>query len=107
MSAPRYLSVVLILPLMYGCIGTIDSLHAVRGEAPSAGNCEVTVAENDGARLVEREKVSGAFSVRYMASGPFPAKVDVAAYCNGIKVKELKGISPRTAGDIDLGKLAP
>jgi hypothetical protein len=51
--------------------------------------------------------VTGSFSVSYVASGPFPSKVDVAAYCNGAKVKELKGISPRSTGDTNLGKLAP
>jgi hypothetical protein len=55
---------------------------------------------------MEKEKVQGQFSVRYIASGPFPPKVDIAAYCNGLKVKELKAVSAR-ANEIDLGKLAP
>jgi hypothetical protein len=107
MSGVRYLSVAAVLASASSCIGTMDSLHAVKGEAPSAGNCEITVTEADGSRVVEKEKVSGVFSVSYMASGPFPPKVDVAASCNGVKVRELKGISPRNAGDTDLGKLAP
>ena len=85
----------------------MDSLHTVKGEAPSARDCEVTVAETDSGRVSAREKVQGVFSVSYMASGPFPSKVDVAAYCNGTKVKELKGISPRAVGEANLGKLAP
>ena len=85
----------------------MDSLHAVTGEAPDGSNCEVTVTEPDSARVSRKAKVSGAFSVSYMASGPFPSKVDVTAYCDGVKVKEMKGISPRNAGDTDLGKLAP
>ena len=84
----------------------MDSLHAVRGEAPAGANCEITVTERDSAR-VRKEKVSGAFSVSYTSSGPFPPQVDVTAYCDGVKVKEMKGISPRNAGDTDLGKLAP
>ena len=107
MSAVRYLSVACVLALASGCIGTMDSLHAVKGEAPSAGNCEIAATEAGGARLVEKRKVSGVFSVSYTAGGPFPPKVDVAAYCNGAKVRELKGISPRSEGDTDLGKLAP
>ena len=107
MGAPRIPGVVAMLALASGCAGTVDSLHAVRGEAPLGGNCEVTVTEPDSARVSRKEKVSGAFSVSYTASGPFPPKVDVTAYCDGIKVKELKGISPRNVGDTDLGKLAP
>jgi hypothetical protein len=107
MNAARILSIVAVLGLASGCIGTMDSLHAVKGEAPVARDCEVTVAEADSGRVSAREKVSGAFSVSYMASGPFPPKVDVAAYCNGAKVKEMKGISPRHVGDTNLGKLAP
>ena len=107
MDAPRIASVALILAVASGCIGTMDSLHAVKGEAPAGSNCEVTVTEPDSARVSRQEKVSGTFSVSYIASGPFPPKVDVAAYCDGVKVKEMKGISPRNVGDTDLGKLAP
>ena len=85
----------------------MDSLHTVNGEAPPASNCEVTVTEADVARVNRKQKVAGAFSVTYMASGPFPPKVDVTAYCDGVKVKEVKGISPRNVGDTNLGKLAP
>ena len=107
MDAPRIPGVLVILALASGCVGTMDSLHAVTGEAPAARKCEVTVTEPNTARVSAREKVSGAFSVSYMASGPFPPKVDVTAYCDGVKVKEMKGISPRSMGDTDLGKLAP
>ena len=107
MNAPRISSVVAILVLASGCIGTMDSLHAVRGEAPAGSNCEVTVTQPNNAGVTTKEKVSGPFSVSYMASGPFPPKVDVTAYCDGVKVKEMKGISPRNVGDTDLGKLAP
>jgi len=107
MDAARILSIVAVLGLASGCIGTMDSLHAVKGEAPVSRDCEVTVAETQSGRLSAKEKVSGVFSVAYMASGPFPPKVDVAAYCNGAKVKEMKGISPRDVGDTNLGKLAP
>jgi hypothetical protein len=107
MRLVRYLSIVWILVSASGCVGTIDSLHYTKGDAPSAGNCEITVTEADGAYLVKKEKVSGVFSVSYTAGGPFPPKVDVAAFCNGAKTKELRRISPRTAGDTDLGKLLP
>ncbi len=107
MDAARAVSIVVVLSLAPGCVGTMDSLHEVKGEAPVARDCEVTVTEASDARVRAREKVSGTFSVSYMASGPFPSKVDVAAYCGGVKVKEVKGISPRSMGDTDLGKLAP
>jgi hypothetical protein len=56
---------------------------------------------------MEQEKVQGKFSVRYVASGPFPPKVDIAAHCNGVKVKEVKAVGARSANEIELGKLAP
>ena len=92
--------------LIPGC-GTMDSLHYVKGQAPSSSNCEVVVSESGGTHVKAKDNVSGSFAVSYTAGGPFPSKVDVAAYCNGVKVKELKGISPRSAGDTDLGRLAP
>jgi hypothetical protein len=107
MSAVRYLGVASTLALASGCIGTVDSLHYVSGEAPSAANCEVSISEAGGARQLKSEKVRGAFRVSYIASGPFPPRVDVAAYCDGTKVKEAKGVSPRNVGDTDFGKLAP
>jgi hypothetical protein len=93
---------------MAGCVGTADSLHVVKGEAPEVGDCEVTVTEAGDTHRLTSQKVRGAFAVDYTLGGPFPRKVDIAAYCNGIKVKELKNISPRGEGrDADLGKFAP
>ena len=105
MTAEQYLGLAALLILAPGC-GTMDSLHYVTGEAPRAANCEVLITEVDDA-YEKKEQVSGSFKVSYIASGPFPSRVDVAAYCDGMKVKELKGISPRRVGDTDLGKLAP
>jgi hypothetical protein len=107
MSTALKLSTVTVVVLVCGCVGTIDTLHSVKGEAPAVRDCEITVTESHSSRVIEKERVSGAFSVTYMASGPFPPKVDVAAYCNGVKVKEMKGISPRNTGDTNLGTLAP
>jgi hypothetical protein len=106
MSAQRYLRLIGATVLVSGC-GTMDSLHYVKGQAPSSSACEVVVSESGGTHVKAQDTVSGSFAVSYTAGGPFPSKVDVAAYCNGIKVKELKGISPRSAGDTDLGTLAP
>ena len=100
-------SAVLLAALTSGCVGTMDSLHAVKGQAPQTPGCDVAVSEAGTGRLIRKEKVHGNFSVDYTAGGPFPPKVDIAAYCNGTKVKELKAVAPRTVGEIDLGKLAP
>jgi hypothetical protein len=96
-----------LLAFVSACVGTMDSLHFVKGETPQGQTCEVTVTEAGTGRPMERERVQGNFSVRYMASGPFPPKVDVSAYCNGVKVKEVKAVGARSANEIDLGKLAP
>ena len=94
--------------MLAACVGTADSLHVVRGEAPEAGDCEVAITEAGNPHRVAREKVQGSFAVDYTLGGPFPRNgVDIAAYCNGVKVKELKGVSPRGTGDANLGKLAP
>jgi hypothetical protein len=85
----------------------MDSLHFVKGEAPQGQSCEVAITEARTGRPMEREKVPGKFSLSYTASGPFPPNVDIAAYCNERKVKELRGIGARNLNEIDLGKLAP
>jgi hypothetical protein len=105
-NARWYASVVAVGALA-ACVGTADSLHVVRGEAPEAGDCEVAVTEAGNAHRLAREKVRGTFAVDYTLGGPFPRNVDIAAYCNGVKVKELRSVSPRGVGDADLGKLAP
>jgi hypothetical protein len=107
MTAARYLTSIGFLALASACVGTIDSLHYVQGEAPSSAGCEVLVSEAGSSHEKAREKVSGSFRVGYTAGGPFPSDVDIAAYCDGVKVKELKGVSPRQVGNTNLGKLAP
>src|SRR5882762_574941 len=106
MTAERYLGLVALMILAPGC-GTMDSLHYVTGEAPRSAHCEILVSEVGDSYEKAKEKVSGSFKVGYIASGPFPSRVNVAAFCDGAKVKELKGISPRRVGNTDLGKLAP
>jgi hypothetical protein len=106
MTAVRCLGLAALLMLASGCM-PVDSLHYVTGEAPQSSNCEILVSEIDDSYEKTREKVSGPFRLSYVASGPFPSRVNVAAYCDGTKVKELKGISPRRVGNTDLGKLAP
>jgi hypothetical protein len=103
----RYIGAIGILAVTSACVGTADSLHFVRGEAPAVGGCEVTVTEAGRPDRLTREAVQGPFAVSYTLGGPFPRKVDVVAYCNGVKVKELKSISPRGTGDAELGKIAP
>jgi hypothetical protein len=103
----KRLGAALLLACVSACIGTMDSLHFVKGETPPGQTCEVTVTEAATGRPMEKEQVQGKFSVKYMASGPFPPKVDVSAYCNGVKVKEVKAVVARGANEIDIGKLAP
>lgn len=93
--------------LTSACVGTMDSLHSIKGQAPEDGSCEVTITTAYEPPLVSVRKVRGDFSLGYTAGGPFPPRVDVAAYCNGVKVKERRAIDPRRMGDIDLGTLAP
>lgn len=100
------LSTACLLALVAAC-ATVDSVHPVKGEAPRTGDCEIAVSETGTARVIRKEKVQGSFSMSFTSSGPFPPNVDVAAYCNGAKVKELKSIAPRNLREIDLGKLAP
>lgn len=83
----------------------MDSLHVVKGDAPKGASCEVVVTS--GADVLRREEVNGSFEVTYIAAGPLPSKVDVTAYCGGRSVKEIKGIAPRSVGDVELGKLQP
>jgi hypothetical protein len=85
----------------------MDSIHFVKGEAPQGQSCEIAITEARTGRPMEREKVQGNFSVKYIASGPFPPRIDIAAYCNERKVKELKNIRAGHLNEIDLGKLAP
>ena len=97
----------LIVALLSGCVGTIDSLHYVAGEAPTDRGCEVKVLGTGTADVFAHERVRGKFSVGYTSSGPFPPRVDIVAYCDGAKIKELKRIAPRDYGTIDLGQLSP
>ena len=90
-----------------GCIGTIDTLHYVEGTAPSDRTCEVKVSESRDSYVLAKETVQGTFSVTYMASGPFPSRVNIAAYCGGAKIKELTRIAPRDHDTINLGHLSP
>ena len=85
----------------------MDSIHTIKGDAPELRTCDVTVTEAGSARLLRKEQVRGAFSFEFVSAGPLPPKLDIAAYCDGTKVKEVRDIAPRTAGEIDLGKLAP
>jgi len=95
----------LCLLLLTGCVGTMDSLHYVVGEAPGNAQCEVRLTEAGTAESIRKETVQGKFRISFTASGPFPSRVDVAAYCDGIKVKELKAVAPRKMDTIDLGEL--
>ena len=98
---------VLVLALTSACAGTMDSVHTVRGQAPEWRNCEVAVTESGTGRVVQKAGVIGNFSVEYTVGGLFPPTMDIAAYCDGTKVKELKAVAPRRAEEVDLGTLAP
>ena len=41
----------------------MDSIHSIRGEAPSVDDCEITVTETADGRLLQKAKVRGVFSV--------------------------------------------
>jgi hypothetical protein len=56
--------------------------------------------------VLQRTAVTGRFSLDYNAGGLFP-RVDVAAYCGGAKVKELKNLALGSEREVDLGKLEP
>jgi hypothetical protein len=96
-----------IIGLLAGCVGTMDSLQEVKGEAPIAGGCEVEVTAAGTADVLARRMVKGAFVVGYMITGPSPSEVDITGYCEGVKRKELRGVAPRRAGTIEFGSLAP
>lgn len=96
----------LMVPFVAGCIGPVDSIHRVTGNAPSDAKCEVSVREADSAYVLARKTVKDSFAVIYQASGPFPSSVDIVANCNGITTRELKAISPRSSKDVDLGNIA-
>jgi hypothetical protein len=101
-------STVVTVPFfLLGCVGTMDSVHTVEGEAPADARCEVRVLRSGTSEVIKQQAVSGRFSISYLASGPAPGKVDVTAYCNGSKVREVPAFAPRGMEVIDLGVLAP
>src|SRR6266850_6281578 len=103
----RRLITLFVLSPLAACLGTIESLHVVKGEAPQGANCEILISEARSGRVTDVEKVQGSFRVQYVASGPFPPKLNIAAYCDQQKIKELKNVAARGLNEIDLGKLAP
>jgi hypothetical protein len=87
-------------------LAACDSLHYIRGEAPLGGDCEIRMSEVSEPSRIRTERVQGTFAVRHIAAGgPLAPDVKVAAYCDGIKVRE-ETLTP-TDGDIQLGTLAP
>src|SRR5262245_15504570 len=100
MTAARYPKSLWICVVACGCVGTMDSLHAVKGEAPHSGSCDISVVDTETGGLLAFREVAGTFSVTYTAGGYVP-RVDVLAYCNNAKVRDLKAVSPRSVGDID------
>ena|SRR5260221_10699010 len=87
-------------------LSACDSLHHIKGEAPAGRDCEVVTTTAYSPPVVHTQKVQGKFSLDYTAGGvPFAPRVNIAAYCDGIKVRELT-VSP-TLKDTDLGILAP
>jgi hypothetical protein len=97
----------LVIAPLLGCVGTVDSLHMVQGEAPATGGCAVVISKAGTADVIAKESVRGSFSVMYAASGPIAPSVDISAECFGATVKELKAVSPRSMGNVQLGNLAP
>ena len=107
MPRVKRLGFVLLATPFAACVGTTDSLHTVEGDAPANASCEVRITEAGTSRLIKEEGVQGKFSVTYMTSGPFPSEIDIAAFCGGAKVREVKNVSPRQAGAVSLGTIAP
>ena len=99
----------LLVPVLAAACATTttDFPYRVSGETPQAANCEVVVAESATGRVLRRDAVIGRFSLDYNAAKLFPPRVDVAAYCGGAKVKELKNLAPASERQVDLGKLEP
>lgn len=93
-----------LLVIASGC----HSVHLIKGHAPEDGSCEVVKTVAFAPPSVSRQTVRGDFAITHIAGGLFPPSVDIVAYCNGVKVKELKGVAPLRAGkEIDLGNVAP
>jgi hypothetical protein len=108
MSPMARLSALLVPLLAAACATkTTDFPYRVNGETPQAATCEVVVAESATGRVLRRDAVVGRFSLDYNAARLFPPRVDVAAYCGGTKVKELKNLAPGSEPEVDLGKLEP
>jgi hypothetical protein len=108
MSPMTRSSALLVAALAAACAGpTTDFPYRVNGETPQAVSCEVVVAESATGRVLRRDAVIGRFSLAYNAARLFPPRVDVAAYCGGAKVKELKNLAPGSEPEVDLGKLEP
>jgi hypothetical protein len=100
------LSACLLVPSP-GYIGTMDSLQRVEGYAPADATCLVSLRESGTAERISEETVRGAFSVAFIASGPFPGDVDIICYCNGKKVREILSVPPRSRNKYEVGKLEP
>ena len=99
-------SALLVAVLAAACATTTtDFPYRVNGEAPQAATCEVVVAESSTGRVLRRDGVIGRFSLDYNAARLFPPRVDIAAYCGGTKVKELKDLAPGSEREVNLGKL--
>ncbi|HEY1286819.1 MAG TPA: hypothetical protein VGF58_00730 [Burkholderiales bacterium] len=97
----------LLVAVLAACATTTANFpYRVNGETPQAASCEVVVAESATGRVLQRTAVTGRFSLDYNAGGLFP-RVDVAAYCGGAKVKELKNLALGSEREVDLGKLEP
>ena len=101
---PAIAACVVAVPLT-GCVGTIDSLHRVEGEAPATG-CTVSILRAGTNEVITTENVRGKFSFAHTAGGPFASRVDIVARCNDAVVKEVKSVSLRDVGDVQLGRIA-
>ena len=101
------IAAMVVVATLLGCVGTVDSLHMVQGEAPATDACEVVISKVGTTDVIAKESVRGNFSITYAASGPISSSVDISAACFGATVKELRGVSPRSTGNVQLGKLAP
>jgi hypothetical protein len=71
------------------------------------GSCEVSTTTAYDPPAIRTEKVRGKFKIGHTGAGLFAPRFDVVAFCDGVKVKELKNLFPLYVGDVDLGTLAP
>ena len=79
----------------------------VKGHVTVDKNCELVITDSKTLRVKEKNNISGNFEVSFIASGPFPANVDIQVFCNGEMIKEMKNVNARSHNVLEMGKVTP